>query len=321
MKFIKKLFKILLVLTAILGVAFTMFWLSRPADVLFEDYKSEIPHSEYSKFAEINGVKLHYQEKGEGTPLILIHGYTSLAYTWSKVFEPLSEHFRVIAVDLKGFGFSEKPDGDYTKREQAVLVSGLLNHLKIEKAWIAGNSMGGDVSINVALQNPDRVEGLILIDSAGVKFESNSPSSSSTFKIPYLGRAFAAVALTSDRLVRGGLERSFYDDSLITDKDVRMYHIPLSSNNGQRAAALAVQQWDLYPIENELGKINVPTLIIWGAEDEIVPLETGKKMNSLIKNSELKIYEKIGHLPQEESPARVTKDIIDFVKKSENSEN
>lgn len=315
MKLIKKLFKFLLVLFAVLVIGFTIFWFSRPADVSFEDYKTEIPHAEYSKFAEINGVKLHYQEKGTGTPLILIHGYTSLFYTWNDVFEPLSEHFRVIAVDLKGFGFSEKPVGDYTKREQAVLVKGLLDHLKIDKAWLAGNSMGGDVSLNIALQNPNRVAGLILIDSAGVKFESKSPSSSSSFKIPFFGRVFAAVALTSDRLVRGGLERSFFDDSKITDQDVRMYHIPLTSKNGQRAAALATQQWDLYPIENDLGKINVPTLIMWGAEDEVVPLETGRKMNSLIKNSELVVFENCGHLPQEEMPQKTVEEILKFTGK------
>lgn len=313
MNLLKKIFQILLVLIAVAVVGFTIFWFSRPADVAFEEYKAEIPNSEYSKFAEVNGVKLHYQEKGEGTPLVLIHGYTSLHYTWNDVFKPLSEHFRVIAVDLKGFGFSEKPDGDYTKREQAVLVKGLLEHLKIKKAWLAGSSMGGEVSLNVALQSPELVEGLILIDSAGVKFESNS---SSPFNIPVLGRALAALALTSDEPVRDGLKKSFYDDSKITDEAVRMYHIPLTGRNGQRAAALASQQWDLYPIESDLGKINVPTLIIWGAEDEVVPLETGKKMNSLIKNSELKIYEKIGHLPQEESPQRIVEDILEFTGKN-----
>jgi pimeloyl-ACP methyl ester carboxylesterase len=312
MKFFKKFFQILLVLLVVAVTGFTGFWFSRPADVLFEEHKAEIPNAEYSKFAEINGVRLHYQEKGEGTPLVLIHGYTSLHYTWNKVFEPLSKKFRVISVDLKGFGFSAKPDGDYTRREQAVLVRGLLDHLKIEKAWLAGSSMGGEVSLNVALQEPKRVEGLILIGSAGVKFEARSRSSADSFKIPFLGRVFASLLLLSEDAVRNGLKRSYFDDSKITAKDVRLYHIPLTSNNGQRAAARAIQQWGLHPVENELGKINVPALIVWGAEDRVVPLEAGQKMNSLIENSELKVYENIGHLPQEESPQRVVEDIFEF---------
>ena len=317
MKFVKKLFSISLSLLLLIGISFAVFWFSRPADISFEEHQAEIPHSKYSKFAEINGVKLHYQEKGEGTSLVLIHGYTSLSYTWKDVFEPLSKNFRVIAVDLKGFGFSEKPDGDYSKREQAVLVKGLLDHLKIEKAWLAGNSMGGEVSINVALKNPDNVHGLILIDSAGVHFESKSPSSSNTLKIPLLGRAFAALALTSDSIVRDGLERSYFDDSKITDEAVKMYHLPLTGNSGQRAAALVAQQWDLYPIEKELKKISVPTFIIWGVEDEVIPLETGWKMQSLIPRSELTYYDGVGHLPQEEAPQSVVNAIKNFIEKTE----
>jgi len=320
MKLVKKLFSILISVLLLVGISFAGFWFSRPADISFEEHKTEIPHSAYSKFAEINGVKLHYQEKGEGTPLVLIHGYTSLTYTWKDVFEPLSKDFRVIAIDLKGFGFSEKPAGDYSRQEQAVLVKGLLDHLKIESAWLAGSSMGGEVSINIALQNRDRVKGLILIDSSGVSYDAKSTSSSETFKIPYIGRAFAAVALTSDRYVRSGLERSYYDDSQISDQDVKIYHLPLSVDYGQRAAALAAQQWDLHSVENDLPKLKIPSLLIWGEEDIVVPLGAGKKMHSLIKGSKFVAYKKVGHLPQEEAPKKLIKDISDFINTLEMTE-
>ena len=109
----KKLLKILLVLVVIATITFTAFWFTRPADVSFEEVRASVPNSQYSRFAEIDGVRVHYQEKGTGTPLILIHGFTSSVFSWKDVFEPLSKNFRVIAVDLKGFGFSSKPDGDY----------------------------------------------------------------------------------------------------------------------------------------------------------------------------------------------------------------
>lgn len=319
-KLIKIFLTSLAALIAVVTIAFTVFWFSRADDVSFDEYKAEIPHSEFSEFSEINGVKLHYQEKGTGDPLVLIHGYTSHSYTWKDVFEPLSKEFRVVAVDLKGFGFSEKPAGDYTKREQAVLVKGLLDHLNIEKAWLAGSSMGGEVSINLALKYRERVKGLILIDSAGVKYEAKSSSSSESFRIPLIGRAFAAIALTSDKLVRGGLERSYFDKTKISDKDVKMYHLPLSGDHGQRAAASAAQQWDLHPIENELPKLEIPTLLIWGAEDIVVPLAAGKKMQSLIRGSELDVYKEVGHLPQEEAPKKVVKSISDFVNTQEMTE-
>src|ERR1700687_58243 len=168
MQMLRRSLKILLAVIGLAAVAFTVFWFARPADVSFDAVRASVPNSEYSHFAEIDGVRVHYQEKGVGTPLVLIHGFTSSTYSWKDVFEPLSKNFRVIAVDLKGFGFSSKPDGDYTRRAQALLVAHLLDYLKIERTWLCGNSMGGEVSLNFALQNPQRVAGLILIDSGGV---------------------------------------------------------------------------------------------------------------------------------------------------------
>src|SRR5574341_1252115 len=164
----KKLSRILLILILILAVAFMVFWFARPADVNFDEARAVVPHSAYSRFADIDGVRVHYQEKGSGAPLVLIHGYTASTFVWKDVFEPLSEQFRVIAVDLKGFGFSGKPDGDYTRRAQGELVVRLLDHLKIDRAILCGNSMGGEVSLNAAARHPERVSALILVDSAGV---------------------------------------------------------------------------------------------------------------------------------------------------------
>ncbi len=223
----KKFLKLLLALIVIVAIAFVVFWFTRPADVSFEEARAGVPYSEFSHFAEIDGVRIHYQEKGVGTPLVLIHGFTSSTYSWKDVFEPLSRNFRVIAVDLKGFGFSGKPDGDYTRRAQAQLVAHLLNHFKIEKAWLVGNSMGGEVALNVALGNPQLVAGLILIDSAGVAVTGGSSLAPAYVRIPFVGRALTALALTSHKLVREGLEKSFFDDAKVTAERVAYYHRPL----------------------------------------------------------------------------------------------
>lgn len=317
MKLITKFLKILFVFILVVGIGFTIFWFSRPTDVLFEEHKARIPNSEYSKFIEVEGIKLHYQEKGEGTPLVLIHGYGSSSYTWRDVFEPLVENFRVIAVDLKGFGFSEKPDGDYTRRGQAVLVQKFLDKLKIEKAWFAGSSMGGEVSLNVALQNAERVAGLILVDSAGVESVKGSSKTPSRFKIPFVGRAFIALGLMNNSLVRESLERSYFDDSKVTENLVDAYYLPLSTNYGQRAALRAQQQWDFHPIEDDLSKVKVPTMLIWGKEDLVTPLEGGKKMNASIEDSKLVVFENCGHLPQEEMPEKTVREILKFTGKTD----
>jgi len=311
---LKRLLKILLTLVVIAAIAFTVFWFSRPADVSFDEVRASVPNSEYSHFADIDGVRIHYQEKGTGTPLLLIHGFTSSVFSWKDVFEPLSKNFHVIAVDLKGFGFSGKPDGDYTRRGQANLVGHFLDHLKINKVWLCGNSMGGDVSLNLAVQNPQRVAGLILIDSGGVKVEGSGSLAPSYLLIPVVGRVLTSLALRSDKLVREGLEKSFYDRSKITDDRVTAYYRPLQTRDGQLAALRARTQANEFPVEPELGKISTPALIIWGADDALIPLAAGRKMNSLIKNSKLVVIEKCGHLPEEEMPERVVDEITKFVK-------
>jgi pimeloyl-ACP methyl ester carboxylesterase len=310
---LKTFLKLLLALIVIAAIAFIVFWFSRPADVSFEEVRASVPHSESSRFTEIDGVRIHYQEKGVGTPLVLLHGFTSSTYSWKDVFEPLSRTFRVIAVDLKGFGFSGKPDGDYTRRAQAQLVAHLLDHLKIEKAWLGGNSMGGEIALNVALANPQRVAGLILIDSAGVEVRGGSSLAPAYVRVPFVGRALTALALTSDKLVREGLGKSFFDDAKITNERVAHYFRPLRTRGGQLAALRARTQAGQFPIEQDLGRVNARTLIIWGAEDAVIPLAAGRTMNSLIKNSKLVIIEKCGHLPQEEMPERVLDEITTFI--------
>ena len=310
---VKRFLKLLLALIVIGAIVITVFWFARPADLSSDELRASVPNSEYSHFAEIDGVQIHYQEKGTGVPLVLIHGFTSSTYSWKDVFGPLSKNFRVIAVDLKGFGFSGKPDGDYSRPAQAVLISHLFDYLKIEKAWLCGNSMGGEVSLNVALHNPARVAGLILIDSAGVKVNGGGSLAPGYISIPVVGRVLTAIALTKDKLVREGLEKSYYDDSKITEDRVAAYYRPLKTRGGQLGALRARTQADLFPIEQDLGKVNAPVLIIWGAEDALIPLEAGRKMNSLVKGSKLVIIEKCGHVPQEEMPERVVDEIEKFI--------
>ncbi len=309
----KKFLKVLLALFVIAAIAFTIFWFARPADISFDEVRASVPNAEYSHFADIDGVRIHYQEKGTGTPLLLLHGFTSSTYSWKDVFEPLSKTFRVIAVDFKGFGFSDKPDGDYSRSAQAALIAHLLDYLKIDRAWLCGNSMGGEIALNVALINPQRVAGLILIDSGGVKVPGSGSLAPGYLLIPVVGRVLTALSLTSDKLVRQGLEKSFYDRSKVTEERVATYYRPLQTRGGQLAALRARTQADRLPIEQNLSRINVPTLIIWGAQDALIPLEAGRKMSSLIKNSKLVVFENCGHLPEEEMPARVVNEVEPYI--------
>lgn len=309
----KKFSRYALALIALLLIAFAIFWFARPADVNFDEARASVPHAAYSRFADIHGVRIHYQEKGAGAPLVLLHGYTALTFAWKDVFDPLSQQFRVIAVDMKGFGFSGKPDGDYTRRAQGDLVVRLLDHLKIDRAILCGNSMGGEVSMNAAVRHPERVSALILVDSSGVTVSGGGSVSPGVAYWPVIGPAVAALALTSDSLVRNGLRQCFYDKSIVTDEQVAAYYRPLKTRGGQNAAYLARKQAAIDPIEPEIGKIRQPTLIIWGAEDELIPLEAGRRLNSLIDGSRLVVFDKCGHVPQAEMPERFAGEVRSFV--------
>jgi pimeloyl-ACP methyl ester carboxylesterase len=309
----KKLIRIAVALIVILLVAFTIFWFARPADVNFDEARASVPNAAYSRFADVDGVRIHYQEKGEGEPLVLLHGNLASTFAWKDVFDPLSQQFRVIAVDLKGFGFSGKPDGDYTRRAQGDLVVRLLDHLKIDRAILCGSSMGGDVSMNAAVRRPDRVSALILVDSGGVTVSGGDSVAPGVTEWPVIGPAIAALALISDSLVRDGLRKNFYDDSMVTDEQVTAYYRPLKTRGGQHAAYLVRKQGAINPIEPEIDKIGQPTLIIWGAEDELIPLEAGRRLNSLIAGSRLVVFDKCGHLPQAEMPERFMSEVRGFI--------
>jgi len=173
--------------------------------------------------------------------------------------------------------------------------------------------MGGEVALNVAVKSPERLAGLILIDSSGVAVTGGNSFAPRYLLVPFLGRILTAFAMTSDKLVREGLEKSFYDDSKITADRVAYYYRPLQTRGGQLAALRARKQAGQFPIEQDLIGIKARTLIIWGADDELIPLAAGRKMNSLIKDSKLVIIEECGHVPQEEKPERVLDAMTKFI--------
>lgn len=313
MKKILRLFILLVVLTV---VAFTIFWYSRPAELDFEQFRAAVPHASASRFAEVNGVRVHYQERGAGEVLVLIHGNNSSAYSWKDVFDELAKSFRVVALDLKGFGFTAKPEGDYRLETQAALVIGLLDQLKIERATLCGSSMGGGVALAAAINYPQRVRSLILVDSTAFETGAGGASLAPAYvRWPYIGGAVTALALTSDSLVREGLRKSFHDEAKVTNERVEAYYRPLLTRGGQRAARLVRDQRDYTRIENSLDKIRQPTLIIWGAQDELILLADGQRLHTQIAGSQLVVFDNCGHLPQEEMPERFAWEVLEFMKR------
>ena len=316
----KKLSRLLLLLVIAAAIAFTAFWYSRPADLDFEEFRAAaVPHAAASRFVEVESVgRVHYQEKGTGKALVLIHGNNSSVYSWKDVFDELAKDYRIIALDLKGFGFTAKPEGDYRVETQAALIMNLLDQLKIERATLCGSSMGGAVALSAAIKYPQRVESLILVGSSAFNVGASGGASLAPAYVrwPYVGAAVTALALTSDSLVRDGLRKSFYDESKVTDERVAAYYRPLRTRGGQRAARLVRDRRNYSSIENSLDKIRQPALLIWGAQDRLNLLADGRRLHSKLAGSQLTVYNNCGHLPQEEMPERFVRDVSEFIKKT-----
>jgi pimeloyl-ACP methyl ester carboxylesterase len=318
----KKLLRILLLLVVVAAIAFTVFWYARPADLDFEEFRAAVPHTAASRFADVEGVgRVHYQEKGSGRALVLIHGNNSSTYSWADVFDELAKEFRVVALDLKGFGFTAKPDGDYSIEAQAALVVRLLDRLGIERAALCGSSMGGAVALATAINYPQRVDSLVLVGSSAFDEVRGGSLAPAYVRWPYIGGAITALALTSDALVREGLRKSFHDPSKVTDERVAAYYRPLRTRGGQRAARLVRDGRDYTRIERALDKIRQPTLLIWGAQDRVNLLEDGRRLHSLITGSQLVVFDNCGHLPQEEMPAAFAREVVGFMKRTADAAN
>ncbi|MBI4468552.1 MAG: alpha/beta hydrolase [Acidobacteria bacterium] len=290
-----------------------VFWYSRPADVNLEDPAVVLPHQAHSRFATIDGVRMHYQEKGEGPKLVLLHGFGSSTFTWKDVLDPLSTRFSVIAVDLMGFGFSEKPDTDYTVHRQAELVMKLLDQLNVERAMLCGNSMGGAVAIACAAADPDRVSSLVLLNSvAYADLDARSFLPSRRLLMPVAGESIAALVALDDRFVAEGLKVCLYDPQKVTRDRVEAYGRPFRTRHGQRAVLQTLRNWDLSRIEAAIPSLKQPVLLIWGADDRLVPLPSGARLHRDLPGSKWVVLSHCGHLPQEEYPARVAEEIMKF---------
>lgn len=271
--------------------------------------------NEKSSFQEIDGIKTHVWEGGEGTPLVFIHGFMGTFCDWRLTLNELARHFSVKAFDLPGFGYSDKPaDFPYTTSGYAAFLIALLDKLNIEKAALAGNSLGGQIALMACLRYPERVSSLVLIDSGGypgcVKFPLFK-----LLKIPALGEVL--MSLASPWSVRYVLGHVLKDKSSITDDAVTYYYNVYKTANARKVPTAVIRNVaaDEIEITKRLNEINCPALVIWGADDEVIPVSYARMFNRSIADSSLTIIDNAGHLPQLDKAETVNRAIIDFLRK------
>lgn len=268
-----------------------------------------------SLYVEVDGVRTRYVSSGAAAEtIVFIHGFSSSLYSWRACLEPLSKRYRVIALDLKGFGFSEKPESEYTTGEYVDFVIHFMDALGLEKATLCGNSMGGGIAWRAALKYPDRVNRLILVDSGGyVSSRSDLPFIMKLARLPGMEKLFSL--LTTRSQIRSSLQSAYLDDEQVTERTVDAYYYPMRTE-GAMYAVLAMLRRSRSVTEKWQGRIaelDLPTFIIWGADDTWIPVEDAKKFHRDIAGSQLLIVPECGHLPQEETPDEFVMAVLDFM--------
>jgi pimeloyl-ACP methyl ester carboxylesterase len=266
---------------------------------------------EVGETIDANGVKTNYLEAGAGPPVVLVHGsgpgVTAYA-NWRLVIPALSDRFRVIAPDMVGFGYSERPDGaDYSVQTWADQVVGLLDALGLDKASIVGNSFGGAIALRVATQHPDRVDKLVLMGSMGVDFPITEG----------LDRVWGYTP--SFENMRGVLDVFAYDRSLVPDELAEVRYRASTQPGFQESYGAMFpaprQRWvdAMRTPDDEIRKITHETLIVAGREDRVIPVETSLALMRLVDNAQLHVYPHCGHWTQIERSADFNRLVGDFL--------
>jgi pimeloyl-ACP methyl ester carboxylesterase len=255
-------------------------------------------------------VDLYYETHGTGNPIIFLHGLGGNLYTWRYLVGPFEPRYRLILFDLKGAGKSPKPyDNNYSMFDQGELIYLFIVRNKLRNVTLVGHSFGGGVALSVALKlekyAPQRLSRLILMDT--ISYPQKLPWVVKMLRMPIIGAL--GIYLIPDRTkVRNMLESIYFDDSMITPADVEAYAASLSLSGAKFALRQTAKQIIPDNMEEIIGmypRIKVPTLIIWGREDRIIPVENGVRLHNDIKNSQLVIIDRCGHDPPEERPEKV----------------
>jgi pimeloyl-ACP methyl ester carboxylesterase len=263
-------------------------------------------------------VKLYYEEQGKGPPLLLIHGFGASTFTWRFVAPELAKTHRVIAVDLKGFGQSDKPfDDRYSVFDQAELLAQLIEEKDLRNLTLVGHSFGGGVALLLALQANQRLEGritkLVLLDS--IAYPQNIPVFFRLLDVPLVSQIGVRMVPPSMQ-TRVALEIAYFDDSKIDPAEVEAYAAPLKTAAGKHAMIHSARQIlpeDIAALSESYKTMELPTLILWCDHDRIVPLEVGLRLRRTLPNSTLRLVEDCGHMPQEEQPASTLSLIKGFI--------
>ena len=274
-----------------------------------------------SQFVAVKGLQVHVRDEGprdDPVPLVLLHGTSASLHTWDGWVADLKGQRRVIRFDLPGFGLTG-PDlqNDYSLDAYVRLVEGVVNAMGVQNFVLAGNSLGGQIAWATAAAVPQRVRQLVLVDASGYPMAPQSiPIGFRIARIPGV-RRLAEVVLPRG-LIQASLRNVYGDPDKVTPELVdRYYELTLREGNRQALAYRfdQMQKADVAKAVAAIRALKVPTLIVWGGKDRLIPVENGRRFAADIAGSQLVVFDDLGHVPQEEDPQRTVQALRNFLLK------
>lgn len=272
-------------------------------------HSGPMPGEPQGTYRSAAGARVRYVDRGKGPSVVMLHGFASSLETWDQVLPEVARNHRVIALDLKGFGWTDRPPGDYSPRAQANLVFELMNQLGVRNATVVGHSWGASVALAMALAHPARVEKLALYDAW--VYEEQLPSTFQYARAEGVGEGLfgAFYAQRPDEKI----SQAFYDERFVTEELVEDVERALD-RPGTTAAALAAARGQRFDeIEKHYRDVKQPTLLLWGREDRVSTLAVAERMSRDLPNARLVVFPRCGHFPMIEARAASTRELITFL--------
>lgn len=272
-----------------------------------------------------NGGRIHYRDQGQSTglPIVLVHGAMASLHTWEPWVQILGQNYRLVTLDLPAHGLTgQVPEEKYGADAFTAAIEAVVNELGLDTFVLGGNSMGGGATWRYSLENPDRVRAILLVDSVppshwaqAERDGENERSGPAGFRLLRQGW-FKAIARKLDPapLIGQGL-RSAYNDSPVVDDQLIARYYDLIMREGTRSAILSRagsfnEERDPLP---DLSLLSQPTLIMWGAQDVVIPVSVAARFEANMPNTKTVIYEDLGHIPMEEDPVRTATEVLLFL--------
>ncbi len=257
-----------------------------------------------SQFVEVQGMQVHLRDEGprnDPNPIVLLHGTSASLHTWDGWAQDLAKQRRVIRFDLPAFGLTgPSPQNDYSIAAYVQFVGAVLDKLGVQSCVLAGNSLGGQIAWATAVAQPRRISKLVLVDAGGYPIQSTSvPIGFQIARMP--GIRLVMEYVLPRGVIQSSVRNVYGDPSKVTPELVdRYFDMTLRAGNRQALAKRFEQRFS--GDEAQIKTLQLPTLILWGAKDHLIPLDNAKRFEHDIAGSKLVVFDALGHVPHEEDP-------------------